>query len=912
MNLWRIVDEATLPANALQPVFDPTIGTLSLILAMLGAYALFPAVERMRNARSAGSRWQWLTYGAVAMGFGFWSMNWMAMTGFGLPVPMHYSPVWVLLSLVPATGAGAAAIAVLAVRSQSSVRIAVGSGLLGFGLCAMQLLTLESLVAPVTLHYRGDVLLRALVVGVGSAFIAMYVNRLATRNVRGTLAGHLSGSLFLGTAAVGTHFAVMGAAVFGAVSGAAAAPVEAWHPILIPAIAVGTLIVVGSMWAGSRVDRRLAETAALSRDAQGTFSAVIQALPDAVIIFEPDGRLITINPAAAKMFGYTPDEMHEISVSQLMPPAARERFKAELTGDAGTLMSRFAGTRHVFAEGGCRKDGTCFPVEITLQGLPGQGAQMKMACIVRDLTTSWGNNARTRRLAAAVAGAEEAIALMDGDGIIEYVNASYERMSGFALADVRGQPPRRALSDPKTHDLMWRAVRGPSGAWRGRVNSIKNDGTPFIEDMTLTRVAGQFGEEPTYVKISRDVTEDDQRERDRSRIMTAVENCADGIEITDVYGFLVYANPVRQKILGKSLAELQGKRLEDLLDLSVEPAANETIMQQLQKGQPWQGLYSYRIPENGVRVEHLSITPIFDSAGSAHSYVLIRRDVSEQRRLEEDLARARKLESVGQLAAGIAHEINTPIQYVSDNVRFVAESFGGIGDLLTGLQKFVADDPGAVATELSSLITAADVDFCLEEIPKALAQSADGCNRVAAIVRAMKEFCHPGSDKVAVDLNKAISSTITVASNEWKYVADIKTEFDPALPMVSCIVSEVNQVVLNLLVNAAHAIAEVVGDGANGKGTIALSTRCDGDCVEIRVRDTGGGIKPEIRERIFDPFFTTKAIGKGTGQGLAIAHDVIVNKHGGQILLESEVGKGSTFVLRLPLAPPAPASAKAA
>jgi signal transduction histidine kinase len=176
--------------------------------------------------------------------------------------------------------------------------------------------------------------------------------------------------------------------------------------------------------------------------------------------------------------------------------------------------------------------------------------------------------------------------------------------------------------------------------------------------------------------------------------------------------------------------------------------------------------------------------------------------------------------------------------------------------------------------------------------------------RVSKIVGAMKEFSHPGTgEKTAVDLNRAIESTLTVATNEWKYVAEVATDLDAALPPVVCLPGEFNQVILNMVVNASHAIGDVVGDGGKGKGTITVSTRHDGDDVEIRIRDSGTGMPEHIRARIFDPFFTTKGVGRGTGQGLAIAHSVIVDKHGGTIQVESEVGKGTTFILRLPIQP---------
>ena len=204
--------------------------------------------------------------------------------------------------------------------------------------------------------------------------------------------------------------------------------------------------------------------------------------------------------------------------------------------------------------------------------------------------------------------------------------------------------------------------------------------------------------------------------------------------------------------------------------------------------------------------------------------------------------------------------------------------------------------------EVSAAKKDVDTGYLLDEIPKAIDQTLEGITRVATIVGAMKEFSHPDmKEKILLDLNHAINSTITVARNEWKYVAEMKTEFDPSLPLISCLPGEFNQVILNLIVNAAHAIADVVKKGISEKGTITVKTQNCSEWIEIRIQDSGTGIPEKVRSRIFDPFFTTKEIGKGTGQGLAIARSVIVDKHGGSIHFETEEGNGTTFIIRLPL-----------
>ena len=288
--------------------------------------------------------------------------------------------------------------------------------------------------------------------------------------------------------------------------------------------------------------------------------------------------------------------------------------------------------------------------------------------------------------------------------------------------------------------------------------------------------------------------------------------------------------------------------------------------------------------------------------------LLLGSEVTERRILESQLAQAQKLESIGQLAAGIAHEINTPAQYVGDNARFLHEVCDGlerVHELYDQLLERLRSENLAkdLVQKIEAVSAEIDLEYLKEEAPKAVLQSIDGIERISRIVRAMKEFSHPGTDsKINIDLNKAIESTITVAKNEWKYVAEMLTDFDPNLPPVPCLPAEINQVILNMIINASHSIADVLKkNGSEQKGTITITTRTRDNFAEISIGDTGTGIPENIRLKIFDPFFTTKEVGKGTGQGLAISHSVVVDKHGGTITFDSEVGKGTVFFIRLPL-----------
>lgn len=292
---------------------------------------------------------------------------------------------------------------------------------------------------------------------------------------------------------------------------------------------------------------------------------------------------------------------------------------------------------------------------------------------------------------------------------------------------------------------------------------------------------------------------------------------------------------------------------------------------------------------------------------------LVVHDLTEQRRAEEErqavemqLRQAQKLESIGQLAAGIAHEINTPMQYIGDNMRFLQDGFRDLLGYLGHCEELVsAAEAGTVAPALVARVRDAgrfaDISFLAEEIPKCVQQSLVGVDRVNAIVRAMKEFSHPGpAVKAPLQLNRAIESTLTVARNELKYVADVVTDFAPDLPPVPVLTGPFNQVILNLVINAAHAIADVVASQPGTKGRITVRTRLVDRMAEVRIEDTGTGIPEHVRARLFEPFFTTKGVGKGTGQGLALARSIIVDKHGGTLDYATEMGKGTAFIIRLP------------
>jgi PAS domain S-box-containing protein len=426
----------------------------------------------------------------------------------------------------------------------------------------------------------------------------------------------------------------------------------------------------------------------------------------------------------------------------------------------------------------------------------------------------------------------------------------------------------------------------------------------LISKASLTRTDGSIG---GLVGVILDVTELRKTEDSLHRLAAAIEQIPEGIVITGSDGLIQYVNPSFSEITGYSFNEIQGRNPKILNSGKHNEKMYQDLWETIQSGRVWSGRMMNRRKDGKIYQEDMTITPVRDSTNKIAHYVAIKRDVTQEVAMEAELRQAQKLESIGQLAAGIAHEINTPTQYVGDTISFFAEAFEDMRVLLEkfhmmlkGLKENKVEED--LLREIENMIEEADLDFLCEEIPRGIKRTEDGVHQIATIVRAMKEFSHPGvQEKTPTDINRSIKNVVTVARNEWKYNAEVKLDLDDTLPLVPCLPGELNQAVLNLVINAAHAIGDKGVDASGEKGLIYIQTRQAGNQVEICISDTGCGIPDEILDRIFDPFFTTKEIGRGTGQGLSIARNVIVEKHNGTLSVDTTPGEGTKFTIILPL-----------
>jgi PAS domain S-box-containing protein len=397
--------------------------------------------------------------------------------------------------------------------------------------------------------------------------------------------------------------------------------------------------------------------------------------------------------------------------------------------------------------------------------------------------------------------------------------------------------------------------------------------------------------------------------RRHSQLLASLTSIIIGVDTADR---VTYWNHAAERVLERRAEAVRGQSLLELgLTWDWERLPQHIAEASLEdRASPVFDLH-YRCHNGDTLVLAMIASPLHAEGDQEAGFLLSGEDVTERRRTESQVQQARRLQSIGQLAAGIAHEINTPVQYVGDNTRFLDDACKGLLGLLEPLQRLIAAaQAGWVAPDLAAAAAQAlvqcDAEFLRDEVPAAVQQTLEGVDRVASIVRAMKDFARPGGEeKVPMDINRAVTSTVTVARNEWKYVAELVTDLDPDLPSVPGLPGPFNEVVLNLIVNAADAVTEAQRGRGGGKGHIWIQTRREGDWAVMRVRDDGIGMSEAVRACIFDPFFTTKEVGGGTGQGLAISHAIVVERHGGRIEVESSPGQGSTFTVSLPLEAPA-------
>jgi PAS domain S-box-containing protein len=674
---------------------------------------------------------------------------------------------------------------------------------------------------------------------------------------------------------------------------------------------------------------------------------ILQKSPDAIGIVDRHGKFIKWNRAAAEQYGYQFEELGGMSAFSLY--ADKDEFEsmlAELRRE-GTVknheisMKKKDGTVAVFGIsisllrneaneiiGSVSMSRDLSDIKKALTALEASHEQLQQEITVRLQAEAALNESR-QELVNIIDFLPDATLVINNEGKVIAWNKAIEELTGVRASDMLGKGDyeyslpfygeRRpilidlTLKPQEEIETKYLSVERCDCVLTGETYTpaLKKEKACLVGRATVLR--GSDGSIKGAVESIRDITE---------LRKTQDELCETNVEMTQLLAsipsFLIGLtpeqritrwNPAAEKIFGISSEVVLGERL-DRCGVKWDQLKVSEAISLCQKNNAAIRLDGIRFlrPDGKEGFLTVLVSSIEGEGTGSTGMLLLGNDVTERKIMESQLVQAQKLESIGQLAAGIAHEINTPAQYVGDNARFLQEAYGDlerVHDLYDQLLREVrsGNPTEELVRKIDAAVEEADLEYIRQEAPKAVQQSLEGIERISRIVRAMKEFSHPGTDaKTNIDLNRAIESTITVARNEWKYVAEMVTDFDPGMPLVPCLPSEINQVVLNMIINASHAVADALKqNGSDKKGTITIATRALDGHVEIRISDTGTGIPENIRSKIFDPFFTTKEVGKGTGQGLAISHSVIVDKHRGTITLDPEVDRGASFIIRLPL-----------
>ncbi|UWG95430.1 PAS domain S-box protein [Dehalobacter sp. DCM] len=630
---------------------------------------------------------------------------------------------------------------------------------------------------------------------------------------------------------------------------------------------------------------------------------------DIILFIRSDGQILEANHSAVAAYGYSYEEMTSLNIQDLHYDNIDRQFEHVL--DKANTDGILFETLHY------RKDGSSFPVEVSSRGAL-IGNDTVVLSVIRDITLHKEADNLLRQSEEKYSSifklSRDVIFITNIDGLILDINQMGSEIYGYTGEEFQTMKIQNLYNNPDDRLDLLKEITQNGFVKDYPLTLKKRNGVLVLNLLTANIRENEIGH--TIIQgILRDVTQSKIAEENLhhahaqiNHLLGSISSILIGVSSDDKIN---QWNSAAEKYFGITVDKVIGECIQECkIDWDwLKIQKHYSDCKKHKKPVHIENLH-YSNLNKERRLLVLDINHIQDADGKNWGYVFLGTDVTEQKKLESQSILKQKMESIGQLAAGIAHEINTPMQYIGDNTRFLNDSFQGILAILKKYQNlinnvnsigFSSELPSEIE-KLNHFAKEIDLDYLQEEVPKAINESLEGINRVSNLVLTMKDFSHPGNQgKIFCDINNGIEKTVFISKHEWKYVADLEFEPQSELPMVYCAIDQINQVILNMIINSAHAVKEHIESGKITRGKIIIRTENADPFIRITIQDTGIGIPDKIVDKIFDPFFTTKEVGKGTGQGLSIAHDIIVNKHHGSIEVNSEAGNGATFIITLPI-----------
>ncbi len=665
-------------------------------------------------------------------------------------------------------------------------------------------------------------------------------------------------------------------------------------------------------------ERKLAEEATSAHNL--FLQEILDAIPNPVYYKDANGLYLGCNAAFKAFFGKTSEEIIGRTLLEIMP----EAYSGTSVWNDQAVMS--SGGSAEYETELLRGDGKVRNVLVRKASFSySDGLFSGLVGAFVDITEQRQLDEQIRKMSRAIEQSPATILITNVEGSIEYVNPKFCQTTGYSAEEVIGQTPRILKSGemtPEGYANLWKTITSGK-EWRGEFHNKRKDGSLYWEYASISPLFDKDGKISGYLAVKEDITERKAVEAElaKSRLEMEVnhakleqlfaevahgkreweetlDNLRDFIILTDADNRIRRCNQLLAESTGQSVNDLAGVDWRKLLTGAgysfgrFDGKSGELRNERL--GRVYD-INVYEIVHEGTLEGH--VISMNDTTELRAASLELEKAYAELKEAQLQIFQQEKMASIGQLAAGVAHEINNPMGFISSNLTTLTKYVDRLAEYIGAGDQALADfSESSTAKALKETRKRLKIDHIMEDSRQLIMESQDGAGRVRRIVQDLKSFSRVDqSEKALIDLNEALETTINIAWNEIKYVAELNKDFGN-IPQIICFPQQLNQVFLNLLVNASHAME-------GKRGIITVRSWNEGESVFVSVTDSGCGIPEEIRQRIFEPFFTTKEVGKGTGLGLSISYEII-RKHGGEITVESEVGKGTTFVVRLPVSGP--------